>query len=234
VYQEKLIPQRSLDALNTTLFTASWVFSWQRMYRQVFGLSDGVRDTEKIAKLLHKPEKVIKKVVDDLAVLGYLSLQHEQKELVMDIALLKQSFEMITPQREAFAHCFYQRLFFSYPELQSLFAKADMKKQERSLLVSLAFVVAGIERGDNLRPMLHMLGEKHQRYGATVDHYPLVGGVLLETFHQCLGSKFTPEMQNAWSQAYEFVSTQMIKGAKSNEFNIGQLNMNESTRDVMK
>ncbi len=62
----------------------------------------------------------------------------------MNAALLKESFEMVAPRKEEFAHSFYQRLFSQYPQTRSLFAHTDMKKQESSLAATLAVVVAGI------------------------------------------------------------------------------------------
>ncbi len=208
--KQLLVPQRTLYALNNTISTSPWATSWQRVYRQAFWLSDGRRDIQRIAALLHKPEKLIEQVVTELIVGGYISIQIERKVLVMDVALLKQSFEMILPQRDAFAHSFYQRLFSYYPETLPLFAQTDMKRQESSLMATLATVVAGAERGDNLSPTLHALGVKHRDYGAKPEHYPLVGSVLLETFHEYLGLSFTPTMQDAWSQAFEIISSQMI------------------------
>lgn len=131
----------------------------------------------------------------------------------MDVALLKQSFEMVAPQKEAFAHSFYERLFASYPQTRQLFARADMKKQESALAATLAIVVAGVERGDNLVPALQALGGKHAGYGALPAHYPLVGEVLLETLREYLGPHFTPEVQATWSEAYEVISGQMLVGA---------------------
>lgn len=128
----------------------------------------------------------------------------------MDVVSLKQSFYMIVPQKDNFAHSFYQHLFSYYPEVASLFAYTDMKRQESSLLATLAAVVAGVERGDNLVPTLQKLGTKHYQYGVKPEHYPLVGSVLLETFHEYLGKNFTAPMQDAWNQAYELISGQMI------------------------
>ncbi len=164
--------------------------------------------------LLCKPERYIEQVVNDLTASSYVSLDIERKVLSMDVALLKQSFEMVAPQKEAFAHSFYQRLFSYYPQTQQLFAKTDMKRQEGSLVATLAMVIAGVERGDNLTPALQALGGKHVRYGAEADYYPLVGGVLLETLEEYLGPNFTPEVQEVWSQAYEVISTQMLEGAR--------------------
>ncbi|GER88234.1 flavohemoprotein [Dictyobacter vulcani] len=131
----------------------------------------------------------------------------------MDVNMLKQSFEMVAPQKEVFAHSFYERLFSYYPATRPLFANTNMVRQEESLMATLAVVIAGVERGDNLTPTLHQLGDKHERYGAKPEHYPLVGGVLLETFHEYLGTRFTPAMQDAWSQAFELISGQMIEGS---------------------
>ncbi|HEU5230876.1 MAG TPA: globin domain-containing protein, partial [Ktedonobacteraceae bacterium] len=167
--QQLLIPQRTPYALNNTIFTSPWAVSWQRLYRQVFWLSDGQRDVRRLATLLHKPEAVVEQVIKELTVGGFTSMQVEKKVLVMDVALLKQSFEMVIPQKGIFAHSFYQRLFAYYPETRQLFAHTDMKRQEGSLMATLATVVAGVQRGDNLTPTLQSLGEKHQHYGAMPD-----------------------------------------------------------------
>lgn len=133
-----------------------------------------------------------------------------KKTVSMDIVSLKQSFYMIASQKDAFAHSFYQRLFSYYPEVASLFAYTEMKRQESSLMATLAAVVAGVERGDNLVPTVQKLGTKHYHYGVKPEHYPLVGSVLLETFNEYLGQDFTAQMQDAWNQAYELISEQMI------------------------
>ncbi|WP_160146016.1 globin domain-containing protein [Dictyobacter aurantiacus] len=121
---------------------------------------------------------------------------------------------MIAPRKEEFAHSFYERLFSYYPQTKHLFAQTDMRRQESSLMATLAVVVAGVERGDSLVPTLNTLGKRHSHYGAAPEHYPLVGGVLLETFHEYLGSQFTPAMQDAWSNAFELISNQMIEGTQ--------------------
>ncbi len=209
----KLIPRRTTYALNTTLSSSSWAVSWDRIYRQVFWLSDGERDVTRIAQLLHKPEHLITTVTDELAVTGFISLHSNKKALAMNAELLKQSFEMVTPRKDAFARSFYQRLFTDYFATRALFAHTDMKRQEGALMATLAAVVAGVERGNNLVPILRSLGTKHNRYGVKPNHYPLVGATLLETFHEYLGTQFTEAMQDSWSQAFELISNQMLKDA---------------------
>jgi len=212
--QQLLIPLRTPYA-DTVILTSPWATSWQRIYRQVFWLSDGQRDMRKIARLLHKPEVEIERVIHELTISGYISMQVEEKVLVMDALLLKQSFEIIKPQGEAFADSFYQRLFAYYPQTQILFARTDMKRQKSSLMATLATIVASVERGDNLMPTVQKLGERHQRYGVMPEHYPLVGGVLLEVFKEYIGPSFSVAMQDAWSKAFEIISTHMIDAAQS-------------------
>ena len=188
---------------------------WQRLSRQVFWLADGRRDTQRIAVLLHRPLSLIEEVTLELQQAGYISLRSERKVLAMNVALLKESFDLVAPQKEAFAHSFYERLFSDYPQTRPLFANTDMRRQEGSLMATLAAVVAGVQRGDDLVPTLRQLGQKHKRYGAQEEHHPLVGAVLLETFHQYLGPLFTPEMEEAWEEAFEIISAQMVEGANT-------------------
>src|SRR5581483_12475356 len=80
----KLIPRRTTYALNTTLSSSSWALSWDRVYRQVFWLSDGERDVARIAQLLHKPENLITTIMDELAVTGFISLHTNKQALAMN------------------------------------------------------------------------------------------------------------------------------------------------------
>ena len=131
----------------------------------------------------------------------------------MNVRLLKDSFDMIVPHQDAFAHSFYERLLTECPQTQPLFAQTKMRRQVGALLATLTTVVAGALRGDDLVPLLQQLGQRHKRYGVKADHYPIFSAVLLETFHHYLGPRFTPEMQQAWEEAIEMISAQMQKGA---------------------
>jgi len=131
----------------------------------------------------------------------------------MNVALLKESFDMIVPHHDVFAHSFYERLFTEYPQTQPLFAQANMRRQVGALLATLTTVVAGALRGDDLVPMLQQLGQRHKTYGVEAEDYLHFRVVLLETFHHYLSLRFTPEMQQAWEEAIELISAQMLEGA---------------------
>jgi methyl-accepting chemotaxis protein len=132
----------------------------------------------------------------------------------MDPILLRQSLELI-PDKIQFAELFYQQLFADAPAAAALFQQTDWPKQYSALMGAIAFVVAGVERGDNVAPALQTLGKKHASYGAQPAHYPLVGAALITTFQQHVPG-FTPPMEDSWQQAFAVISDQMIKGAEGN------------------
>ncbi len=210
-----IIPRRTEYAQRLTTMRAAFASTWARLYRQVFWLSDGHRTVEHISVLLHKPSDRIEEVTYELLVSGHVNVQAGEKELGMDPVVLKESFNLVAPYKEAFARHFYSQLFAHYPQTRQLFPATEggMRRQESSLIATLAMVVAGVERGENLTQVVRNLGERHRRYGAQAAHYPLVGQLLLQTFQDFLGDAFTPQMKEAWSKAYEIISTEMLKGA---------------------
>jgi len=127
----------------------------------------------------------------------------------MDALLLRSSFDLIAPDKDQFAEAFYQRLFEKYPETRAFFANTDISKQARSLAATLAVVVAGVEKGEDLTPTLQKLGARHKTYGVLPEHYPVVGEVLIETFQNRLGSQWTPAFHDAWTQALTVIEQVM-------------------------
>ncbi|OLE01608.1 MAG: hypothetical protein AUG82_10880 [Ktedonobacter sp. 13_1_20CM_4_53_11] len=215
MHKWSIIPRRTEHALRLTTMRTAFATTWARLYRQVFWLSDGHRNVERISTLLHKPSDKIEEVTYELLVSGHIKVQSGEKELEMDPVLLKDSFNLVAPHKEAFAQHFYSQLFARYPQTRQLFPPTEegMRRQESSLIATLAVIVAGVERGENLTQVIRNLGGRHQRYGAQAAHYPLVGQLLLQTFQDFLGDAFTPQMKDAWSKAYEIISTEMLKGA---------------------
>jgi len=132
-----------------------------------------------------------------------------ERNSLMDARLLRSSFDLIAPEKDQFAEAFYQRLFEKYPQTRPFFANTDMSMQARALAATLALVVTGVEKGDDLTPTLQTLGARHKTYGVLPEHYPIVGEVLIETFQNKLGSQWTPDFQNAWIQAFSTIAQVM-------------------------
>ncbi|MGF1492998.1 MAG: globin family protein [Microcoleaceae cyanobacterium] len=129
------------------------------------------------------------------------------------IELLEKSFDQVKPQANDFVTSFYENLFTMYPEAKPLFTTTDMEKQRAKLLGSLVLVVENLRKPEALESALKGLGARHVKYGALPEHYPLVGNALLETFAQYLKSDWTPEVQQAWIDAYGAITNLMLEGA---------------------
>ncbi len=128
--------------------------------------------------------------------------------------LLETSFQEIVMHGEAFVTAFYERLFTRFPETKPLFAATDMFEQRKKLQQSLILIVEHMQHPEVLSSMLGELGQRHVTYGVRLEHYPLMGTVLLETFADFLGKHWTQAHHDAWVKGFEAVSSLMLQGAQ--------------------
>ncbi|MCL6432772.1 MAG: flavohemoprotein [Leptolyngbyaceae cyanobacterium HOT.MB2.61] len=135
----------------------------------------------------------------------------------LNVELLEQSFEQIKPSANEFVSTFYTTLFENYPDAASLFANTDMAKQKKKLLNALVLVIQNLRKPEVLNSALRGLGAKHIAYGTLPEHYPLVGITLIKTFEFYLGKDWTPELQQAWADAYDAIAALMLEGASYSE-----------------
>ena len=128
----------------------------------------------------------------------------------LQVDVLERSFKAVAPRGEEFVATFYTRLFSDHPEVKPLFGGADMAVQQKKLLAALVLAVENLRRPDVLGPVLKDLGRRHAGYGAKAEHYGAVGAALLETFSAYLGEAWTPEVKQAWVEAYGAISGLML------------------------
>jgi hemoglobin-like flavoprotein len=128
------------------------------------------------------------------------------------IQIVQETFEMIAPSAETAAALFYQRLFTLDPALRPLF-KGDARTQGQKLMSTLALVVRGLGRPEQIVPAARHLGERHASYGVRPAHYRTVGEALLWTLAQGLGASFTDEVKAAWEAAYTLLAELMQEAA---------------------
>lgn len=129
-------------------------------------------------------------------------------------ALIRTTWAQVTPLGIAAAALFYERLFALDPELGAMFAHTDMERQGKTLLQTLAVVVAMADRLPALGPSLEELGRGHLGSGVMDRHYDTVGIALLATLETALGPAFTAPVREAWTLAYTGVATHMRAGAR--------------------
>jgi nitric oxide dioxygenase len=128
------------------------------------------------------------------------------------VSLVQQSFSKVAPIAPQAADLFYGRLFEVAPQVRALFPE-DMSEQKKKLMGMLAAVVNGLDKLDAILPAASALAKRHVAYGAAAEHYPVVGGALLWTLEKGLGEAWTPELADAWTDAYTTLSGYMISEA---------------------
>jgi hemoglobin-like flavoprotein len=134
----------------------------------------------------------------------------EQKRLVQT------SFALVEPIADAAAALFYGRLFELEPGLRPLF-KHDMKAQGTKLMHVLGVAVRGLDRPDELLPIVEQLGVRHRTYGVLDWHYQTVAEALLWTLERGLGDAFTPSVRDAWIAAYSLLAGTMRRSAAASQ-----------------
>lgn len=130
-----------------------------------------------------------------------------------EITLVRDSFRKVAPIADQAASLFYARLFELDPSLRHLF-HSDMAEQGRKLMQMLGMAVAGLDRLEQLVPVVRQLGLRHAGYKVREEHYETVGEALLWTLGRGLGAAFTPDMQAAWAKAYWTLAETMKAGAR--------------------
>ncbi|MEL6491620.1 MAG: globin family protein [Cyanobacteria bacterium J06634_6] len=135
----------------------------------------------------------------------------------LNVELLEQSFELVKPQADEFVASFYGNLLTDYPDAKPLFAHTSMPKQQQMLKGALVMVVENLRKPEVLSEALTGLGARHVKYGALPEHYPLVGNSLLKTLGQYAGDAWTPELKEAWTEAYGAITALMLEGADYKE-----------------
>lgn len=66
-----------------------------------------------------------------------------------------------------------------------------------------------------LEETLTAMGRKHVDYGVTEEMYDWVGDSLLTTISEVAGDDWSPELEEAWKQAYAAIASLMIQGART-------------------
>lgn len=124
------------------------------------------------------------------------------------VAELRRTWQRVVPMADEVAQLFYERLFEIDPSLRALF-QTDPVVRRRKLMDALEFIVAHVDRPDDLVPMLAALGQRHVGYGVRAEHYAVAGEALLWTLDEGVGALRTPEAREAWVAAYELIVTGM-------------------------
>jgi len=128
----------------------------------------------------------------------------EQARIVND------TWKIITPISLKMGQEFYSRLFETNPELKPMF-KSDPKDQAMKLMFMLSYLVHRLENIEELTSEIEKLARRHKGYGASEQHYEIIGNTLLWSLEQNLGDNWNEKTEQAWKSTYELISGLMIK-----------------------
>ena len=134
--------------------------------------------------------------------------------MTLNLDALETSFDHIAPRGDELMDVFYTRLVAAAPSVKPLFAGTDLKRQKAMLLAALVLLRRSLRDLDSVTPALRELGARHVRYGAQPAHYPVVGQVLISSMAQVAGDAWTPEHEQAWTEAFAIVADAMLQGAQ--------------------
>jgi serine/threonine protein kinase/hemoglobin-like flavoprotein/class 3 adenylate cyclase len=127
--------------------------------------------------------------------------------------LVQSSFEKIAARKEEASRLFYKHLFDIAPQVRQMFSHVDMEVQGAMLMNMIAAAVKGLDRLDELKPVLEDLGRRHANYGVRIEHYAAVEECLLSTLSTLMGADFNVDVKLAWTRIYNFIAETMIEAS---------------------
>jgi hemoglobin-like flavoprotein len=131
------------------------------------------------------------------------------------IGLVKNSWALVAAMdMETVGSLFYNRLFEIAPDVKPMFSKTAMPEQSKKLLTMLSYVIAKLDKLDDIIDEVAKLAQRHKGYGVKAEHYTAVGTSLLWTLEQGLGTQWNEELKAAWIEVYTVLSEAMINSTK--------------------
>ncbi|KAB2352664.1 globin domain-containing protein [Actinomadura rudentiformis] len=125
--------------------------------------------------------------------------------------LVKENFAQLGTSADKAAAYFYGRLFAENPRLRAMFPPA-MDIQRDRLFHALTKIVWSLDSPGTLAGYLSQLGRDHRKFGVLREHYPAVGAALIATLRK-FSDEWTPDVEAAWTAAYQEASSLMLAAA---------------------
>jgi len=120
------------------------------------------------------------------------------------IAIVKSTAPVLEEHGEQITKVFYRRLFENNPELKDMFNMTNQKKgtQPKALANAIFKYACHIDKLELLGDAVASITEKHSSLSITPEMYPIVGKNLLDAIKEVLGDAATPDVIDAWAEAY--------------------------------
>lgn len=132
------------------------------------------------------------------------------------IQIVKSTVPLLESADTAITDHFYQRMFHHNPELKNTFNMSNQQSgaQQFALFAAIAMYAKNIDNLEVLTPLVERVAHKHTSYLVKPEEYAIVGHHLIETLREIAPEAFTPEVEEAWTQAYHFLAN-ILSGKES-------------------
>eukprot|EP01094_Clydonella_sp_ATCC50884_P029594 TRINITY_DN9317_c0_g1_i3.p2 TRINITY_DN9317_c0_g1~~TRINITY_DN9317_c0_g1_i3.p2 ORF type:complete len:104 (-),score=42.76 TRINITY_DN9317_c0_g1_i3:62-373(-) len=91
--------------------------------------------------------------------------------------------------------------------------RSDQRNREMKLVRMLDMIFGHLGRLTEITEQLEEMAVRHISYEVYPEDYAVLGEALFYTMRQCLQSRFTPEMEEAWRGVYGLLSDTCIRAA---------------------
>ena len=120
------------------------------------------------------------------------------------IEIVKSTAPILLTKGEEITKVFYKLLFDKHPELRDVFNKSNQQKgtQQKALANAVFQYAVHIEKLAMLGDAVETIAQKHASLSIPKEAYPIVGENLLLAIKKVLGDAATPEIIDAWAEAY--------------------------------
>ncbi len=125
-------------------------------------------------------------------------------------AIIKSTAPLLKEKGEEITTVMYKFLFERNPELKELFKNAE-PDQYKKLAQAVYAYAANIDNLGALGKGIETMAQAHVKTAVKPEHYPLVGAALLSAIEEVIGDAASPDVMNAWKEAYFFLADVLIK-----------------------
>ena len=124
------------------------------------------------------------------------------------IDIIKSTVPVLEVHGLAITSTFYKNMFEAHPELLNIFNHTNQRKgrQPNALANTVYAAATHIDNLQAIVPAVMLIAHKHRSLGILPEHYPIVGEHLLGAIKEVLGDAATPEIIDAWAQAYGVIA----------------------------
>lgn len=130
------------------------------------------------------------------------------------IATVKATIPLLQEKGVKITQRMYEILFARHPELKALFKDAP-EDQPNKLAAAVCAYALHIDRLEALSEAVTTMAKAHVRAGVQPEHYPKVGEALLSAMQEVLAEAATPQVLNAWKEAFSFLAEVLIAKEKA-------------------